>query len=283
VETLRNDRLRARASLTLAFLLAACAAPTIQDEEELGRQQATVIRQEVLVMHDDVIATYVDDIGQRLVQASGPQPFEYTFTVIQDDELNAFANFGGQIYIHTGLITRTRNVSELAGAIGHEIGHIVNRDVAEGYARAKNAGLLRNAAVLGGIFGGVNPGAIDLLTGYGALGLINAFTREDEADADVFAVELLPRAGYDPEGVATLFETLTASTTRHVPKFFNNHPTGPERIAATRALLAAKQLPENLKRDDNGKLEIIQRRIRLLTKPPDPPRRRFAEAGAGSK
>jgi predicted Zn-dependent protease len=260
--------------LTLGVLLAACAAPTIQDEEELGRQQATLIRQQVLVMHDDVVNAYVDAIGQRLVQAAGPQPFDYTFTVVQDDELNAFANFGGQIYIHTGLITRTRNVSELAGAIGHEIGHVVNRDVADNYARAKNAGLLRNAAVLGGMIGGVNPGAIDLLTGYGALGIINAFTRQDESDADAFAVDLLPRAGYDPEGVATLFETLTATNTRNPPKFFSNHPTSVERTEATRALLTAKKLPPNLKRDDNGKLEIIQRRIHLLTQPPEKPRRR---------
>jgi predicted Zn-dependent protease len=274
VAATRNDLLRVLAGLSLAACLAGCSTPTIQDEEELGRQQATQIRQQVLVMHDDVVNAYIDDIGQRLVQAAGPQPFDYTFTVVQDDELNAFANFGGQIYIHTGLITRTRNVSELAGAIGHEIAHIVNRDVAEGYARAKNAGLLRNAAVLGGMIGGVNPGAIDLLTGYGALGIINAFTRQDESDADAFAVDLLPRAGYDPEGIATLFETLTATGTRNAPKFFNSHPTSVERTEATRALLAAKKLPPNLKRDDNGKLEIIQRRIHLLTGPPEKPRRR---------
>jgi predicted Zn-dependent protease len=274
VEATRSDALRGATGLLCAVMLAGCAAPTIQDEEELGRQQATMIRQQVLVMHDDVVNNYVDDIGQRLVQAAGPQPFDYTFTVVEDDELNAFANFGGQIYIHTGLITRTRNVSELAGVMAHEIGHIVNRDVAEGYARAKNAGLLRNAAVLGGMIGGVNPGAIDLLTGYGALGIINAFTRQDESEADVFAVELMPRAGYDPEGIATLFETLTASNTRNPPKFFSNHPTSVERTEATRALIAAEQLPPNLKRDDNGKLEIIQRRIKLLTKAPEPPRRR---------
>jgi len=274
VQATRIDSLRLLAAVLFAAGLAGCSTPTIQDEEELGRQQATMIRQQILVMHDDVVNAYIDDIGQRLVQAAGPQPFDYTFTVVQDDELNAFANFGGQIYIHTGLITRTRNVSELAGAIAHEIGHVVNRDVAEGYARAKSAGLLQNAAVLGGMIGGINPGAIDLLTGYGALGIINAFTRQDESDADAFAVDLLPRAGYDPEGVATLFETLTATGTRNAPKFFNSHPTSVERTEATRALLAAKKLPPNLKHDDNGKLEIIQRRIHLLTQPPDKPRGR---------
>ena len=222
MQAVRNDAFRNGVSLLLAGVLAACATPTVTDEEELGRQQAMVIRQQVLVMHDDVVNSYIDAIGQRLVQASGPQPFEYTFTVVEDDELNAFANFGGQIYIHTGLITRTRNVSELAGAIGHEIGHVVKRHVADNYARQKNAGLLLDAAVLGGMLGGINPGAIDLLTGYGALGLINAFTREAEEEADAFAIELLPRAGYNPEGIATLFEVLTASTT---------HPVALERVA----------------------------------------------------
>ena len=273
----RNETRRALASLGLAVTLAACSAPTIQDEEELGRQAATQIRQEVLVLHDDVVANYVDNIGQRLLHAAGPQPFEYTFTVIQDDEMNAFAHFGGQIYINTGLILRTRNVSELAGVLGHEIGHVVKRHVADNYARAKNAGLLRDAAVIGGMIGGINPGAIDLLAGFGGLGVINTFKREAEHEADEFAVDLLPRAGYDPNGIATMFEVLSATAQRQPPKFFASHPTSPERTEATRKLIADKKLPATLKRDDNGRLEIIQSRIRLLTGERNrPPRARDA-------
>ncbi|HEY8120900.1 MAG TPA: M48 family metallopeptidase [Myxococcota bacterium] len=264
-----TDRARALAAALLAALLAACAAPTITDEEELGRRASTEVRQHVLVLHDDIVASYIDDIGQRLVQASGPQPFEYTFTVIEDDTLNAFAVFGGNIFVHTGLILRVRNVSELAGVLGHEIGHVVHRHMAENYQRARSAGLLRNAAVIGSAIGGINPGAVDLLTGFGTQGILNTFGREAESQSDEFAVELLPRAGYDPNGIVTMFEGMTMSETQRVPKFFTDHPASAERTAHTRGLIEAKQLPPNLKKDDNGKLEIIQHRVRLLTKQPE--------------
>ncbi len=262
------EALRGFAALGIALTLAACAAPTITDEEELGRRAATEVRQHVLVLHDDVVTEYVEDIGQRLVQASGPQPFEYTFTVVEDDSLNAFATFGGNIFVHTGLLLRVRNVSELAGVLGHEIGHVVKRHMADNYQRARSAGLLRNAAVIGSAIGGVNPGAVDLLTGFGAQGILNSFGREAESQADAFAVELLPRAGYDPNGIVTMFEGMAAAENRRVPKFFTDHPASEDRTEHTKSLIAAKALPPNLKRDDNGKLEIIQHRIRLLTKQP---------------
>jgi predicted Zn-dependent protease len=263
VEARRTDGLRA--ALLVAALLAGCATPSVQDEEELGRQQATQLRQQMLVLHDDVTTSYIDDIGQRLVHAAGPQPFEYTFTVVDDDTMNAQAGFGGQIYVNTGLITRTRNVSELAGVMGHEIGHVVKRHMADNYARAKSAGILHDAAVIGGMIGGVNPGAIDLLGDLATLGILNTFTREAEKEADAFAVDLLPRAGYDPEGIVSMFQTLTASGAGRGGKFFSDHPSSPDRVESTQKLIDAKQLPPTLKKDDNGRLEIIQSRIHLLT------------------
>ncbi|HEU4427193.1 MAG TPA: M48 family metallopeptidase [Myxococcota bacterium] len=268
----RSERLRRGAAAALVLALAACGSPTIEDEEAIGREAVAQIRQHVVVLHDDVVNAYIDDIGQRLVQASGPQPFEYTFTVIEDDELNAFATFGGNIFVHTGLILRVRNVGELSGVLGHEIGHVVKRHMADNYARAKQAGWLRNAAVIGSAIGGVNPGAVDLLTQFGAIGILNTFTREAESEADTFAVDLLPRAGYDPNGIVTMFEVLTANSVgrSRAPKFFQSHPASEERTKATKALIAAKTLPANLKNDDNGKLEIIQHRVRLLTRQKDP-------------
>ena len=264
----RNRKSLSSGAALFALAFVACAAPTITDEEELGRRAATEVRQHVLVMHDDVVTSYIDEIGQRLVQASGPQPFQYTFTVVEDDALNAFATFGGNVFVHTGLILRVRNVSELAGVIGHEVGHVVHRHMADNYQRARSAGLLRNAAVIGSAIGGINPGAVDLLTGFGAQGILNSFGREAESEADEFAVELLPHAGYDPNGIVTMFEGMAMSENRRAPKFFSDHPASVERTAHTKALIAAKPLPPNLKRDDNGKLEIIQHRIRLLTQPP---------------
>ena len=261
-------------ALALVAALVACSAPNLEDEEELGRRAVQQVRQHVTVMYDDVVTNYIDDIGQRIVQASGPQPFEYSFTVVEDDELNAFATFGGNIFIHTGMILRVRNVSELAGVLGHEVGHVVKRHMADNYARMQNTNILRQAAIIGGAMGGIHPGAMDLLTNFGAIGVLNTFGREAEEESDAFAVEVLPRAGYDPNGISSMFEVLSNQQKRTPPKFFMSHPASEERTKATQALIAGMKLPPNLKVDDNGKLEIIQHRIRLLTREKDPKKAR---------
>lgn len=260
-----TESLRRLAAAGLALALAACAAPTIEDEEEIARQAGAQLRQQMLLLHDDVVESYVENIGQRIVHAAGPQPYDYTFVVVEDDTLNASAFFGGQIFVHTGLITRVRNVSEFAGVLGHEVGHIVHRHIADNYARAQQADTLRQVAVIGAAIGGINPGAVDLLGQLSTLGVINSFKREAEEEADAFAVEVLPRAGYDPQGIVSMFEMLKGAGDGRQAKFFSDHPPTDERIAATSALLAGKTLPPGLAREDNGKLEIIQHRIRLLT------------------
>lgn len=268
----RTDAIRGRAGAALALLagaLLACSTPSLQDEAEIGRKMNAQIYQDLVILHDDTLTTYIDTIGQRLVHAAGPQPYEYTFTVVQDDEINAFAIFGGQIFVHSGLITRTRNVSELAGVLAHEVGHVVHRHMAENLKRQQELGLLRQAAVIGSVIGGVpNVGAVDLLSQLSTIGLINSFGREAEAEADIFAVDLLPRAGYDPNGMLTMFEMLKASGGSRPPKFFSDHPATEARIAETAKLIEAKPLAAGLQQSDNGKLEIIQERIRLLTQPP---------------
>jgi predicted Zn-dependent protease len=267
-----TDAIRVRLAATgiaLAAALGACATPTLEDEAEIGRKMNAQVYQDLVIVHDDVLNTYIDAIGQRLVRAAGPQPYDYTFTVVQDEAINAFATFGGQIFVHTGLITSTRNVSELAGVLAHEIGHVVHRHLAQNLKRQQELGMLRQAAVLGSAIGGVpNVGAVDLLSQLSTIGLINSFTREAEAEADVFAVDLLPRAGYDPHGMITMFEMLQVSGGKRPPKFFSDHPATEERIELTSKMIEDKHVAANLQQSDNGKLEIIQQRIRLLTQPP---------------
>ena len=88
-------------------------------------------------MRDPTINRYVREIGEELVLAAGPQPFEYTFYVVQDEALNAFAAPGGYIYVNIGTILAARNVSELAGVLAHEVGHVAKRHIAQNYNRAQ--------------------------------------------------------------------------------------------------------------------------------------------------
>jgi predicted Zn-dependent protease len=253
----------------LAALLAApaCAPLSVPEERQLGEQVDREIRQEVDLVRDDLIVSYVRQIGDRIVAASGPQPYSFRFYVIDDDEINAFALPAGYIYIHTEVLLQAENVSEVAGVVGHEIGHVVKRHVAQNYRRQQGVGVLYQLGVLtaGLLGGGAAAGVANLGGGLAATAYLNSFGREAERESDSFAVQVLPRAGYDPHGLVSFFDTLRRQGGGgEPPAFLSSHPATAERIENTRREISALQLPSGLRVHDSGKLEIIQRRIRLL-------------------
>ncbi len=259
---------RLRAAV-LVLLLAACStAPlSIEEERELGAEVEKEARTQLDLVHDEIVVGYVAGLGNDLLRVMGPQPFDYDFYVVQDDELNAFAMPGGSIYVHTGLVLKARNVSELIGVMGHEIGHVYHRHVAQNYRRQRNTGIAQQLGVLavGVLAGGQAAQAANLLTGVGAMAYLNQFGREAEREADAFAVETVPKAGYDPNGITSFFSTLIHEYGDRGDSFLSSHPATQERIQNTQALIRAEDLPPGLREDDDGKLEIIQHRIRLLT------------------
>lgn len=268
------------ASLVLAVLLAlapaGCGTLSVSEEQQLGEELRREVHAQLRFMNDRVVNAYVSEIGREIVAAAGPQPFAYTFYVVEDEELNAFAMPAGDVYIHTGILLEVRNVSELAGVIGHEVGHVALRHIAENYNKQRSAGLLQSALVVAGgmLAGQGGAAAANLLGGLGALTVINSFTREAEREADAFAVEVLPRAGYDPIGTVTFFETLRREGGARPPEFLSSHPAPESRIEAGRAQVARAELPRGLHLTDGGRLEIIQRRVRLLTGRAEPAVRR---------
>jgi len=228
--------------------------------------QAQASRQ-LPLLRDRVVLDYLRHLGQRLVHAAGPQPFAYHFYVVRDDEVNAFAMPAGYIYVNTGLILKARNVSELAGVIGHEIGHVVKRHIAQNYNRQRSVGLAKEAGVMAAALtlGAVGARTVDLVGGLSAMAVLNSFGREAEREADAFAVEILPRAGYDPEGMVSFFHTMLAEGGPDVPTFLSSHPATRERIAEAQALIQRLPPQPDLRSDDGGRFEIIQERVRLLT------------------
>jgi predicted Zn-dependent protease len=263
----RTRRLGRRLPLLLLLVLVpACGPISVQQERQLGTQVARQARQDLHFVQDRAVVGYVRSIGEDIVQAAGPQPFTYHFYVVDDPEINAFAAPAGYIYVHTGTILAARDVSELAGVIAHEVGHVARRHIATNYNRQRNTGILYQLGVLAAsMFGGGYVGqAASVGGGIAAQAYINNFSREDERDADAFAVGVLPRAGYDPNGLVTFFETIQREAGAG-GGFLSSHPATTERIRNTRAMIRKLDLDESLRKDDRGKLEIIQRRIRLLT------------------
>lgn len=247
--------------------LTACATLSVPEEEKLGADAARELGRELDFVRDPWVVDYVEQIGRDLLVAAGPQPYAFRFYVVDDDTLNAFALPAGYVYIHTGVILEAANVSELAGVMAHEVGHVALRHVAENYNRQRTTGVLYQlGALAAAIFVGGNAAAGGQILGQlAAVAYLNTFSREAEAEADAFAVRVLPRAGYDPHGLVSFFETLRAQGQPQVPGFLSSHPATEERIESARALIAREDLPPDLRVRDDGRLEIIQRRIELLT------------------
>jgi len=259
-------RLRVLAMGLAALWLAGCGALSVSEEQELGDEAARELRTHLDFVADPWVRDYVEAIGARVAGAAGPQPYTYRFHVVQDDDLNAFALPAGHIYINTGVVLASSDVSELAGVIAHEVGHVALRHVAHNYRRERNTGVFYQigALALGLLVGGDVAAGGQMIGEVAAVAFMNTFTRAAEEEADRFAVEVLPRAGYHPAGLVSFFETLASQGDGHLPEFLSSHPATESRIEATAARVAAADLPPDLAVRDDGRLQIIQRRIQLL-------------------
>lgn len=259
----------ARLAALLTLALAGCGTLSVAEEQQLGAEVARDARRELDFVREEVVVGYVESIGRALVRAAGPQPFEYHFYVVDDEELNAFAAPAGHVYVQTGLILAAANASELAGVMAHEVGHVALRHIAKNYNTQRGAGILYQLGSLGAaiFMPGAAAAGTQLVGQLAILGVLNTFSREAEEEADAFAVKVLPVAGWDPQGLVSFFVTLNkeGGGGPRPPAFLSSHPATEDRIAATSALIRAGRLPEGLRKSDGGKLEIIQRRIRLLS------------------
>jgi predicted Zn-dependent protease len=266
----RSPRRRRAASLgaALGLALVGCGTLSVQEEQQLGAEMARDARHQLDFLREEVVVHYVEQMGQGLVKASGPQPFRFHFYVVEEPEINAFAAPAGYVYVNTGTILAAANASELAGVIAHEVGHVALRHIAKNYNKQQGAGVLYKLfAVAASIF---VPGPVAAASQLGGqlavMGVLNSFSREAEAEADAFAVRVMPQAGWDPQGLVTFFQTLQQqSHGGRPPEFLSSHPATESRIQATAKLIREQKLPEGLRESDAGKLQIIQRRIQILT------------------
>ena len=257
---------RAGAAWLLVLACAGCGTLSVPEEQRLGQQMSAQMRRELVFLPDRVVQGYVSEMGEKLVAAAGPQPFQYRFFVVEDDQINAFAAPAGYVYVHTQTILAARNASELAGVIAHEIGHVAERHIARNYNRRRNTGIGYQAAVLAAaaLGGGAAASVAQLGGGLAATAYINSFSREDELAADAFAVDVMPRAGYDPEGLVTFFQTLREQDAGAPPQFLSSHPATEARIVAARERIETHPPVDPVRLDDGGRFEIIKARIGLI-------------------
>lgn len=199
---------------------------TLSDRQEvkIGQQ----INQELLnsgrvrLSRDAKLQQMLDQIGQRLAKASSRPNIPYTFQVVQDPAVNAFATMGGFVYINTGLIAKADNEAELASVVAHEIAHIEARHSVD---------QMRNAAISQGL---MTAAGIDQSTMV-QLGVQLAFnlphSREAELEADQLGLKSLRRAGYAPIAMVNFMQKLTQQG-GSVPAFLSTHPASSQRVVA---------------------------------------------------
>ena len=214
------------------------------EEAKIGRAIMANIRQQGAIVDDPEINEYINDIGRRLSAHANNGDYTFTFFVVDDPRINAFALPGGFIGVHSGLLQATRNEDELAGVLAHEIAHVTQRHIARAVHANSRQSILTMAMMLGAILAGVGgagpdaiQGAIAVAQGTAAQQQIN-FTRHNEYEADRVGMAALVDAGFDPHGMASFFEVLSMQggpSQARFPEFLRTHPVTSTRIAEAKS------------------------------------------------
>jgi predicted Zn-dependent protease len=204
-------------------------------EVDLGRgiDQQLIDSGQIRVYNNAEVTSYVDEIGQRLAAVSDRPNIPYVFRVVQDDAVNAFATMGGRVYITTGLIEAADNEAELAGVMGHEIGHIAGRHAVE---------QMRQVAITQGITGALGVNRDQLVNIGTQIALQLPASRNDEYEADRHGFDSMGRAGYDQSGMVTFMQKLVRQGSP--PEFLSTHPDARNRVNALQQNLDESAMPD---------------------------------------
>ena len=202
---------------------------TPAQDVELGLKAAREARQQLPIMRDDAVSSYVERLGQRLVAIIPANlqhsEFHYTFETVNVREINAFALPGGPMFVNRGMIEAANSEGEVVGVMAHELSHVLLR---HGTAQASKAGKYEIGQVAGAVLGAIIGGTVGSVVAQGTqFGLGTAFLRfgrEYERQADILGAQLMARAGYDPRDMASMFRTIEKQGGSNGPEWLSDHP-----------------------------------------------------------
>ena len=217
------------------------------DEQALGDAFLREIRAYLPLLEDTEIVSYVRGLGDRLVAAGDGGDRRFRFFVVDANQVNAFAGPGGVVGINTGLVLLTRNESELASVLAHEIAHVTQNHI----SRAVEDSARTSPLAIAGLIAGLVLATQNAQAGQAAVASVLAgsvqrrldFTRQNEKEADRVGTALLAEANFDPRAMPAFFERMQQSNRFYAepPEFLSTHPVTVNRIAASRA--RAEQYP----------------------------------------
>ncbi len=210
-----------------------------KDERQIGEEEAKKVEGSMGLTQDPQLAAYVEALGQRLAAQSPRTNVDYHFYVVEMVEPNAFALPGGFVYVSRGLLTLTNSEDELAGVMGHEIGHVAARH------SVKRLSAAAPFAIVGGITGAVTgivsdqlSSAVTGITSFAGGIVLSPYSRDQEREADTVGIDIAGRAGWDPAALSSFLYTLEREEelqqgAPRKPSFFDSHPATPERVEDT--------------------------------------------------
>lgn len=231
-----------------AFQAVELAKLMLNGESAMGAQLANGYKQQLPLLEDEIVQGYINTIGQDIAKLMGRSEFNYEFYVVQDDSLNAFALPGGKVFINTGSILNTKSEAELAGLIGHEVGHAV---LSHGYQRIANNSLLAN-------LGEVIPFGNFFTT------LVSRdYSRGNERQSDIIGSRALASYGYAADGLRGFMQTLHERYGSSGQSYASTHPSSKERVRYLEDLITSSGY-NRYAFEGVEKHSLIQKRVREL-------------------
>jgi len=219
-----------------------------QQDITLGRQVQQTVDQQVHLVNDTDLTRYISNLGRKLAGFAPGNKYPFTFQVVRDKNINAFALPGGPVYVNTGTIEQAENESQLAGVLAHEIGHVVLRHSTNAMSKALAAkGVL---ALVGGLMGE----DVKALSGAGLNSVFLKYSRDNEREADLMGAQILYDSHqYDPQEVARFFEKLERSARSQPIEFLSDHPSPGNRVQLVSAEVASLGPPHRAaSHEDSG-------------------------------
>jgi predicted Zn-dependent protease len=248
------------------------ATITQSDEYQIGLMVVKGLRDAGRILEDPETTEYIQSIGNRLASHAQDGKQRFTFFVVKDPGINAFALPGGFIGVNEGLILATADESELAAVLAHEIAHVTQRHVARSIQAEGRSSLVSAAAMLAAILIGattgvgadVMTGAIAVAQGAAAQQRLN-FTRANEYEADRIGIGTMAASGFDPQAMPAFFETMgrrAGLQGSQIPELLQSHPVTTARIAESRNRAKAYDIPMP---PDSTSYGLTRERLRLLS------------------
>ena len=257
----------------LAVTVAGCGVST-QQEMALGAQYSQQINAQLPIIQDPEVNRYINVLGDSIAGLTSRGDLDWHFFVVNSAEVNAFAVPGGYIYVNRGLIERAKNLSELAGVLGHEIGHVVKRHTIKQMQQQQGAqvGLTLGCVLLNVCGSEIAQAGINIA----GSAVFAKFSRDDETQADEVGIDNVVRAGISPKGIPEMFQILLderQSNPGAVELWFGTHPTEESRISDTQAII--NRIDPAILRSltyDSPRFHDFKQRVQALPAPP--PQRR---------